>query len=356
MRERETEVNVKQVDLKSQLVFASVSLSFYTFFFGHNEAELMPSLLLSGLLLPITLGTSYYVNAVLLPKYYFTKRYRLFVIKGLYTLILSAFFITATYTFAFITLGDMRLGNLPSMSKDMLVVMVTVYIVVIANAVVRLMTQSNIINAENEALKSRMLESDLKVKVQELENLKNQINPHFLFNSLNTLYGLALKQSELTPDAIIKLSNLLDYALYKTSDKFVPLTNEINHIKDYIALEELRFGDKVKVDVEITGESALLKVPPLLFTPFVENCFKHGLSLDGILAIKIEIVILNESMMIHIENPVKQKLPLNKAGIGIANTRRRLELHYGNEFELEIENGDNQFIVKLDINTSNDNG
>jgi hypothetical protein len=111
-RETESKVNAKKVDLKSQLVFALVSLLFYAFFFGHNEADLMPSLMLSGLLLPVTLGTSYYVNAVLLPKYYFTKRYRLFVIKGLYTLILSAFFITATYTFAFITLGDMKLGNL----------------------------------------------------------------------------------------------------------------------------------------------------------------------------------------------------------------------------------------------------
>jgi two-component system, LytTR family, sensor kinase len=246
----------------------------------------------------------------------------------------------------------MRLVNLPSMSNDMLVVMVTVYIVVVSHAVVRLMAQSNIVNAENEALKSKMLESELKMKIQELENLKNQINPHFLFNSLNTIYGMALKQSDLTADAVIKLSNLLDYALYKTESKMVPLTAELDHIKDYIELEKLRFGDKVEVEFNIEGEQNAMDVPPLLFIPFVENCFKHGLSMEGILIIKIKIEVKGDSVKILIENPSKKNKTVNKGGIGIANTRRRLELLYGNAFDLEIDDGEEQFIVKLNINTA----
>jgi two-component system, LytTR family, sensor kinase len=355
-KESVKQVHIEPTSLKNQLLFALISWLFYAFFFGHNETDLTPVLSLSALLLPVTLITSYYVNAILLPRYYFTKRFDQFAIKGAYTLVLSAFFITATYTFAFIILGDMRLVNLPSMSNDMLVVMVTVYIVVVSHAVVGLMAQSNIVNAENQALKSKMLESELKMKIQELENLKNQINPHFLFNSLNTIYGMALKQSELTADAIIKLSNLLDYALYRTSEKRVPLASEIDHIKDYIALEELRFRDKVKVELEIIGELEHVKIPPLLFIPFVENCFKHGLSLNGVLTIKIEIYVNENGITVKIENPQKQNRAVNKAGIGIANTRRRLELLYGNKFELEIDDGGELFIVKLDINTAITNG
>ena len=125
-------------------------------------------------------------------------------------------------------------------------------------------------------------------------------------------------------------------------------------MNDYIALEKLRFGDKVAVNLKLEGDVEQLNVPPLLIIPFVENCFKHGLSLDGVLVIKIHVAVKEKSLLVVIENPIKHKTEVQKGGIGISNTRRRLELLYGNDFELEASRVDEKFIVKLRLNLSKD--
>ena len=133
-----------------------------------------------------------------------------------------------------------------------------------------------------------------------------QIHPHFLFNTLNTMYGFSLKKADETPEMILKLSNLLDYLLYQVDKPFVLLTTEVNHIKDYIELEKMRFNDTLKIRFNYNNISETTKIAPMLLLPFIENSFKHGGLQHGVLDISIHLNCNNESIYFKIENSYKK--------------------------------------------------
>ena len=139
-----------------------------------------------------------------------------------------------------------------------------------------------------------MLSTQLQFKDQELSYLKKQIHPHFLFNTLNTIYGLALKQSSHTPEVILKLSNLLDYILYQVDRPRVSLKKEIEHIEEYIELEKIRFQDSLQVEWSTDPVDELIEVAPMLLIPLVENAFKHGDLIDGYLKIETSIKLQDQ--------------------------------------------------------------
>lgn len=335
--------------LRSWLLFGLISLLFFTFFFGYKGDDLWLSFGFSCTLLPATIATAYYVNAILIPRYYFTKRWGWFGLYLVGALIFSSWLIVASYTVSFYLIADLRLINLTPMGRDLVFVIIAVYLAVISNAVVSLLRQTNQAMARNQELTNQMLESDLKLKVQELAYLKNQIKPHFLFNSLNTLYGMALKQSESTPDAIVKLSNLLDYVLYQPADQLVTLEREMAHVRDYIALEKIRFGDKVEVILETDGELAEVMLPPMLLVPFVENSFKHGGKQGGKHRVQIKLSMEATELVFEIGNYQKETKENSPEGIGMSNTKRRLELLYGEHQQLEISNEKEWFSVRLEL-------
>jgi sensor histidine kinase YesM len=184
-----------------------------------------------------------------------------------------------------------------------------------------------------------------------LETLKGQINPHFLFNSLNTLYSLVLKKSEAAPEMILKLSGFLRYLLYETSAELVDLGKEISYMQDYTELQKLRSGKQASINFKVTGESAGKQIAPLLFLPLVENSFKHGIKgetgstfVDILFAIgvkEIEFTTRNNLGSIDV-------LPLNEYhGIGLDNLRKRLEYLYPGNFTLETRDEGIVFYVKL---------
>ena len=111
----------------------------------------------------------------------------------------------------------------------------------------------------------------------ELRFLKSQINPHFLFNTLNSLYALTLKKSDIAPDIVLKLSEMMRYMLYECNEKWVPLGKELNYVANYLEMERIRQGSRVDISYEINGLVSDQKIAPLMFIPFIENCFKHGL-------------------------------------------------------------------------------
>ena len=137
----------------------------------------------------------------------------------------------------------------------------------------------------------------------ELESLKSQVNPHFLFNSLNTLYALVLKKSDTAPGYILKLSGLLRYLLYETSSPLVDLEKELSCTYDYIELQRLRAGDQARIRYQTSGEAAHKKIAPLLFLPLVENSFKHGIKGEtGSSYVDIDIVIHDHQIVFDIRN------------------------------------------------------
>jgi hypothetical protein len=201
---------------------------------------------------------------------------------------------------------------------------------------------------KNEDLKNKILQTQLQLKKQELSMLKMQIHPHFLFNSLNTIYGFALKKRDEAPEMILKLSNLLDYILYKIEKPTVSLENEINHLEDYISLEKLRFHDTLEVNLIKGDDISEMYIAPMLLIPFVENSFKHGVIIDGSLKVDIHLKIANNCLFFEIENSSKRKEETN-TGIGLPNIRKRLEMLYPGKHQLEIIRNNNTFKVHLKI-------
>jgi two-component system LytT family sensor kinase len=192
-----------------------------------------------------------------------------------------------------------------------------------------------------------IMENQNKIK---LKYLKNQIQPHFFFNTLNNLYALSLESSDKVPDVIIKLSNLMEYVLYEIDDtQFVPLINEIDYIQNYIEIEKLRF-ENVEVAINLESDIDNIKVPPLLFISLIENAFKHGGVNNEKLKIKINFRVVNSNLEFEIINNFVISPPLKtKKGIGLSNTKKRLKLIYKNNFIISQMIKFNFYIIKIQI-------
>lgn len=199
--------------------------------------------------------------------------------------------------------------------------------------------------------KQQLLKLNEQKKTAELAALKNQLNPHFLFNTLNNLYALALKKSNDTPKVIRKLSEILDYILYGCNESYVSLEKEIELIENYLSLEKIRYADRVNIQFSknVTGQE---KVAPLLLLTFVENAFKHGVANEINQAhINITISKEGEELLFKVENskpPVTDTLK-KKESIGLQNIKKQLELLYPKAYDLIIENGKSTFSANLKL-------
>lgn len=190
----------------------------------------------------------------------------------------------------------------------------------------------------------------------ELQLLKSQVHPHFLFNTLNNLYSLTLTKSDQAPEIVMKLSGLLRYMLYECNTEKVSLLKELHMLNDYIELEKLRYGPRLDMSVSIRGELENKQIAPLLLLPFVENSFKHGASemLDQAW-INLDIAVKEDTLKLKLVNSKPDNsLPLNQknshsAGIGLTNVKKRLALIYPGLHELKITGEEDTFIVNLSL-------
>jgi LytS/YehU family sensor histidine kinase len=236
------------------------------------------------------------------------------------------------------------------MTKNFVSILILVYLVVGLVSLLKLLNHNFQTLSRNKALQHKILSTQLQLKDQELNYLKMQIHPHFLFNTLNTLYGLALKKSAHTPDVILKLSNLLDYILYQVSKPRVALHDEVEHIKAYIELERIRFQENLKVDFVAPAIPADLSVAPMLLIPFVENAFKHGNLMDGFLTIEIRITLAADRFDFYIRNTsFHEGAHPEREGIGLENMQKRLLLHYPHAHQLHVSRNGQWFEVSLTL-------
>lgn len=334
-------------------VFWLLVLIFFSYLLGAPNEDLLNVGFFSAFLLPVTMATTYTMIYYLIPNYLLPKRYLLFAVYSIYTLILSAFAIVISIFYGWVFLMDMNSSEMPPVGRSLLFMMVAVYLVVVLVGAFTLLKQNYSSLTENRSLENKILEAQLKLKEQELHYLKMQVHPHFLFNTLNTMYGHALKKSEETPDMILKLSNLLDYLLYQVDKPAVSLKSEIEHIKDYIALEQMRFRDNIWVDMDLPLNTENITVAPMMLIPLVENSFKHGEQIDGKLSIYIKLKVDEEMLWFSIKNSVKNKQPQNKLkGIGLKNLEKRLELLYRDNHSLLIQRNGNSFEAQLSLTHS----
>lgn len=185
----------------------------------------------------------------------------------------------------------------------------------------------------------------------EIKLLKGQLHPHFLFNSLNNLYSLALIKSDLTADSILKLTELLDYLVYRVNMDKVPLSKEVQLLNNYIGLEQLRYGDDLHIVNDISLQNDV-QVAPLLLLPFAENCFKHGgPGQDGLFKVEIQLTANDQQLVFQISNSKKNGRESSKhsGGVGLQNIRQRLSLLYPRHHQLQIDHQPDAYQVRLEI-------
>ena len=194
----------------------------------------------------------------------------------------------------------------------------------------------------------RNLELQKENIASQLQLLKAQVHPHFLFNTLNNVYAHAQVGSSSAPVLIAGLSDLLRYMLYECDRPLVPLDKELKMVQDYILLERVRYGNKLDVVIQLSGNTKDAFIAPLLLLPFIENCFKHGTSqmLDQPW-VSLQIVIEDDWMKMKLLNGKAPGMSPSSGGIGIANVVRRLEYMYPEKHQLVINNEDDVYIVNL---------
>jgi two-component system LytT family sensor kinase len=188
----------------------------------------------------------------------------------------------------------------------------------------------------------------------EVNFLRSQINPHFLFNTLNSIYSQAHSKSENTEYSILKLSELFRYVLYDSGGNKVELAKDIQYINNYIDLQKIRLSSKVTINYSVKGELKENEIAPLLLITFIENAFKHGISYTNASVINIEIQVFEETLTMLVSNPVVERNSFAPGGLGLKNVTRRLDLLYPGKYHLDIHHDDHLHIVKLKLDLKSD--
>lgn len=198
----------------------------------------------------------------------------------------------------------------------------------------------------NERIKQRLENQNLKT---ELAFLKSQINPHFLFNTLNNIYVLAYQQSNKTADAVMKLSDMMRYLLYESNDERISLDKEIHYIRQMIDLHQLRTREPLALEFTVDEDMSDYQIPPLLLIPFIENIFKHARINEPLHPVTITLKNIPGGLQFCSRNMINHSLKDSTGGIGLVNVRRRLELLYPGKHEFVAANDGEYFYVDLTL-------
>lgn len=283
------------------------------------------------------------INYYMLPRYFYRKKYVHFI-TGIIILTAAAVFVEE-FIFEGLIYSNTRESYFPEILYRIGGFLPTILLFV----GFKFAWDARIKQAELEKLKSAVAES-------ELQFLKSQINPHFLFNNLNNLYAHALENSAKTPTIILELSSLLRYMLYDCREKLVPLEKEFKYLRDFVHLQELQIENKGTIHFKTTGNTSGKFIAPLILIAFVENCFKHSTSSQtNKIRININLKIDHHHLSLHCTNSFSSKSNLDKLsrGIGLENVKSRLDLLYPNAHALEINSENYLYEVNLKLNLTN---
>jgi two-component system sensor histidine kinase AlgZ len=339
----------KKHRLFRHILFWLMWMAIFCLLTGGDNSSLQAPVLANLSILPIDIIYVYVILYVFVPVFLVRGRYNaFFVIYCAWVL----FGLAATFVFRYYILSPLWSGVKPN-DLDWN----GAYHGIIDFGNFMLMNSIAMIAVFISMLKQWHIEVTKKIQIEqektsaELELLKAQLHPHFLFNTLNNLYSLVLEQSDRAPDLLLRLSGLLTYVLYDCKAKAVLLEKEIGVMKDYIALEWERYGSRLEISQKFSGDLEDKLIAPMLFQPFVENAFKHGTSEQvGRVWIDIELSVKNDQLFFRVINSVDWSPgPRQPGGIGINNTRRRLELLYPGRYSLQQDKGEEVYVVTLTI-------
>ena len=285
----------------------------------------------------------FYVNyLILVPKFLLKKKtFKYFI---------SALLLILVYIFLFPEIFPPNRINKPLFGKELPFFLFyirnasTLIILLFSGTLIRIFTEWSKNEKKSKEIESQRVETELQL-------LKNQLNPHFLFNSLNSIYSLTTKKSNDAPEAVITLSELLRYMLYQTNSDFVLLEKELIYIQNYLKLQRLRIANNENVTLNIHGNITNQKIRPLLLISFIENAFKYGTDFKGNTMVDIDIYIDKNEFKFNCINLIgNSKRKNDNSGMGLKNTKERLELLYPEKHELIIENDGEYFKLFLTLN------
>jgi len=335
--------------ISSHILFWLCSLLFAISAFyvaSDHKLTLNSDLFLQALIPNIGFASSVYINLYLLiPKFLKTKNYIFYTFWLLITLALSAILIQ--FIFIFILHTKSYSGQFIRMfSPHFFTAAFYVGITSLFKFV------KDWLHLQEMTLKITQIERE-KLEA-ELNTLKSQLNPHFLFNSLNNIYSLALTNSPKTPGIILRLSDLMRHVLYESRENFIPVKNELNFLTNYIELQKIRLNNQIDIQYSVEGNVPEMKVIPLIFEPFIDNAFKHGIRHPAAAPyLHVTIHFQPKIMQFTIENNFDntQSFQTNKSsGIGLKNIERRLEFLYApDEYKYEIVRTNSTFEVRLEV-------
>ena len=335
------------------LIFWFVVLFFFSSFFSVGSKNENFIFWFSTILSIITIVSSYVFVYYLIPDFLIARKYKKFILYTFYAGVFIVCAVLMTVVFGFVFFYNLEFKQMPALTKNSGVILVCVLLIIALASAFKILKDTYKSLDEKKTLENQFLQTQLQLKEQELRFLKMQIHPHFLFNTLNTLYGLSLKKSEKAPEMILKLSNLLDYILYQVDKPLVLLKDEINHIEDYISLEKSRFQDSLKIMFNKKIIDDKLEIAPMLLLPFVENAFKHGAQIDGIVNVLISLKVDENELNFTVKNSAISK-ENSKKGIGLDNIKKRLEMFYPAQHFLEVLQEEKVFIVNFKIPIRNE--
>jgi LytS/YehU family sensor histidine kinase len=319
-------------------------LALYVIFFGRKNNNYLQTFFFVGLLMPVTIFTTYFLNYYLVPNYLMKERYGYFAAYFVYALIGSLFLEMMISALTFIVMAELNIHDMSPASIDLFFLLASLLMVVFFAMGIKMLLHWKQSKEDYQKLMRDKIETELRF-------LKVQLNPHFLFNTLNNLYYLTTEKSNRAPQAILQLSEILDYVLHQGKAMLVPLESELKQVDNYIALELLRYEDRIQIDKTIEGDINEMQIGPMMLITLVENSFKHGvMKTAGKAWIKMSVDCSPHATTIQISNsgrPAKQA-----TGIGLSNLRSQLDHLYPEKYSLQIDSDRaDQFSVRLVLNS-----
>lgn len=319
--------------------FISTRQVYRTLLTSLDAMSMVPVLVMSFVLISIF----YFNYFVLIPKYLFRRRYRMY--GGFLILSLAAVFFLSGTIFSFTGFNPHDLVRLNPIVKN-------VQPLIKLNGVLMLII--SIVTSTLLAVNSRLSETEEERLSAQIASLKSQINPHFLFNTLNNIYATAIEASPRAADMVDKLAEMMRYTMRETQKDFVLLEDEVNYIENYIELQKIRLDRRVTLEYVFSGDYSTYQIAPMMLIPFIENAFKHGVNSEQKSHIKIKIDMKGTELHFEISNRKVdiQNDTSENSGLGISNTRHRLDLIYPSKHLLSISETEKEFKVSLHINLS----
>ncbi|MCD4795300.1 MAG: histidine kinase [Bacteroidales bacterium] len=348
------QINYKRILL--HILFWVSELTFNTFLFSVSSGNYLGVFKATLFIMPFEIFVTYLTLYYFIPKFLLNKKYFKFIIYSLITAIIAGVIVRLMYLYVFspLTAGEevildlnRRISENPITTIFLNYAFFNLYVEIYS--IVGFATAIKLFKywLNNQRIKNELEKQNIK---SELALLQNQINPHFLFNTLNNIDTLIQKDSKKASDAILKLSEIMRYMLYEANTDKVPLINEMEYLISYISLQQIRLRKENFIKFTIEGDYEGRAIPPMLLISFIENAFKHGLKEVSPPGIIVKLIINRQNIQFECINYFSKYLNINKdktEGIGLSNVKRRLELLYPNKHKLKITKETGKFTANL---------